>query len=101
MAWTSAAHKLLRLLFIGFTACPRGLTIACTTQGYNYAPALISVGGRKLRAMDGKAAARKLMGGMSAAGRAAVKKASDIETSQDLVFRQSYENCTPGPCRGC
>lgn len=66
-----------------------------TPQGYNYAPALISVGGRKLRAMDGKAAARKLMGGMSASGKAAAKKASDIETSQDLVFRQSYENCAP------
>ena len=71
------------------------LTTARAPQGYNYAPALISVGGRKLRAMDGKAAARKLMGGMTAGGKVAAKKASDIETSQDLVFRQSYENCAP------
>ena len=35
------------------------------------------------------------MGGMTAGGRVAAKKASDIETSQDLVFRQSYENCAP------
>ena len=73
-----------------------GLTAARTPQGYNYAPALISVGGRKLRALDGKAASRKLLGGMSAGGKAAAKKpGQDIEASQDLVFRQSYENCAP------
>ncbi|KAK9831501.1 hypothetical protein WJX81_002996 [Elliptochloris bilobata] len=61
-------------------------------QGYNYSPALIAVGGRKLMGLDGKAAARKLLGGASAGGKGAKKKPESIETSQDLVFRQSYEN---------
>ena len=60
------------------------------SQGYNYAPALISVGGRKLAAFDGKAAARKLQ----SVGTAPIRTPK-IPTTDDQaeLFTQSYGNC--------
>ncbi len=68
-------------------------------QGFNYAPALISVAGRKMLSepLDAMAAARKLLGGQ--AGGARIKKAADnTPEGQALAFTESYGSCAPRPC---
>ncbi len=68
-------------------------------QGFNYAPALISVAGRKMLSepLDAKAAARKLLGGQ--AGGARIKKAADnTPEGQALAFTESYGSCARRPC---